>query len=471
MIHSPRRWGGLSLIALALIQGCGIQPGQVLGARPQPLPMPPGIAVAFNHRSDHHYRSPIHARERNGDDLEALLINAIKGAKRDILVAVQELSLPKIAEALVLQHHRGISVKVVLENSYSSPWSTEHEAGLNSHQRQRRLLLMALADSNHDGQLTLEEQRRGDAVAILQAAGVPLLDDTADGSKGSALMHSKYVVIDGRVVITGSTNFTASCIHGDAGDRSTRGNVNHLLRLESAELAEHFVRDFNQMWGDGPGGANNSRFGLAKQSGPAVRVMVGQTPIEVLFAPHRRNDPHHGLKLIANTLAAARARIDLALFVFSAQSLTDVLADLNARGVRLRLLADPGFANRSFSEVLDLLGVAMADRHCMLEADNRPLAEAAKGIGIPRLARGDKLHHKVAVIDNRTVITGSFNWSPSAAHQNDEVLLVIHSPLVAAHFTREMDRLWKGAELGITERLMRKLQENRRRCGGGLERR
>jgi len=51
-----------------------------------------------------------------------------------------------------------------------------------------------------------------------------------------------------------------------------------------------------------------------------------------------------------------------------------------------------------------------------------------------------------AVIDNRTVITGSFNWSPSAAHQNDEVLLVIESPLLAAHFTREMDRLWRGAE-------------------------
>jgi len=63
---------------------------------------------------------------------------------------------------------------------------------------------------------------------------------------------------------------------------------------------------------------------------------------------------------------------------------------------------------------------------------------------------------QLAVIDSRTVITGSFNWSPSAAHQNDEVLLVIESPLLAAHFTREMDRLWKGAELGITERLHRK---------------
>jgi len=75
------------------------------------------------------------------------------------------------------------------------------------------------------------------------------------------------------------------------------------------------------------------------------------------------------------------------------------------------------------------------------------------------------------VIDNRTVITGSFNWSPSAAHQNDEVLLVIRSPQVAAHFTREMDRLWRTADLGITERLRRKLERNRQRCGSGVERR
>ena len=74
------------------------------------------------------------------------------------------------------------------------------------------------------------------------------------------------------------------------------------------------------------------------------------------------------------------------------------------------------------------------------------------------------------MIDNRTVITGSFNWSPSAAHQNDEVLLVIESPLLAAHFTREMDRLWRGAKLGITDQLSRKLAENRRRCGSGKAR-
>ena len=90
-----------------------------------------------------------------------------------------------------------------------------------------------------------------------------------------------------------------------------------------------------------------------------------------------------------------------------------------------------------------------------------------------RPAEIHKLHHiflKFAVIDNKTVITGSFNWSPSAAHTNDETLLVIHSPQLAKHFTREMDRLWDTAELGITPRIQRKLDRKRIRCGDGVER-
>ena len=74
------------------------------------------------------------------------------------------------------------------------------------------------------------------------------------------------------------------------------------------------------------------------------------------------------------------------------------------------------------------------------------------------------------MIDGRRVITGSFNWSPSAAHQNDETLPVIDSQLLAAHFSAEMDQLWRGAELGITPRLKRKLAANRGRCGSGLQR-
>ena len=93
-----------------------------------------------------------------------------------------------------------------------------------------------------------------------------------------------------------------------------------------------------------------------------------------------------------------------------------------------------------------------------------------QGVGTPRLARGDKLHHKFAVIDHKTLITGSFNWSPSAAHTNDETLLVIHSPQLAKHFTREMDRLWRGAELGVSSRIRKKLERQRAKCGSGEQR-
>jgi len=460
-----------SLLTLAcLLQGCG-SAGQLIGAEQAPeLEQHPQIRAAFNQREDRGYISPISRQWRAGEDLEALLIEAIRSAESEILVAVQELSLPAIAQALVEQHRRGIPVKVVLENLYSQPWSSQHEAELSPHQRQRHRQLRALADQNGDGQLSESERQQGDAVGILQRAGVPLLDDTADGSKGSGLMHSKYLVVDGQTVVTGSANFTASGLHGDPGAPRTRGNANHLLQIENPALAALFREDFERMWGDGPGGQPDSRFGLGKGQHAPQHIRVGSSEVEVLFAPHRRSDPNNGLVLIASVLAEARERIDLALFVFSAQALTDQLAERLAQQVRLRLVADPGFASRPFSEVLDLLGVAMADRDCKIEKNNQPLERAAEGVGTPQLARGDKLHHKFAVIDGKTVITGSFNWSPSAAHQNDEVLLVIRSPQVAAHFTREMDRLWRTADLGITERLRRKLERNRQRCGSGIQR-
>jgi phosphatidylserine/phosphatidylglycerophosphate/cardiolipin synthase-like enzyme len=459
----------MTTVLAGALSGCS-QAGRIIGQAPVEHPLPPGFAVAFNHRADHHYPSPISRQERAGDDLEAMVLAAIDSAQREVLVAVQELSLPRVAEALVAKHRQGVRVKVVLENTYSTPWSEEHAADLSAHLRHRRQQLMALADSDHNGVLSPVEIARGDAVLILQRGGVPLIDDTEDDSAGSGLMHSKFLVVDRKVVVSGSANFTPSCIHGDPDDPRTRGNVNHLLRIESGALAERFVAEFNRFWGDGPGGSSDSQFGLSKQQGGLDTVMVGRTRVRLLFAPHRRKDPQHGLNLLAQVLAGSKRRLDLALFVFSAQNLTNTVGQLKAKGVQIRLLADPGFANRPFSEVLDLLGLTLPDRHCKLEAGNQPLAAPLEGVATPRLAGGDKLHHKVAVIDKRTVVTGSFNWSPSAAHQNDEVLMIIDSPQLAAHFTREIDRLWAGAELGINQRLERKIAQGRQKCGSGIQR-
>ncbi|MBM5803867.1 MAG: phosphatidylserine/phosphatidylglycerophosphate/cardiolipin synthase family protein [Cyanobacteria bacterium K_DeepCast_35m_m2_155] len=442
----------LGLVGALLLSSCHAQ-ARLEGQIQEPLPQAEGIEVAFNHNPRTRYRSPIHGEWRRGDDLEAFVLASIEAAQSQILVAVQELSLPKVAAALVRKHQQGLDVRVVLENTYSTPWSLQHDVDLSPHLRRRNQQLRQLG--------------WGDAVLMLQQGGVPMLDDTADGSAGSGLMHHKFMVIDAETVVTGSANFTPSCIHGDPEDSRTRGNVNHLLRLHSADLAEVFTAEFERLWGDGPGGAADSRFGIAKGEGQPHQVMVQGTPVQVLFAPHRRNDPNNGLLWLETLLAGSQNRVDLNLFVFSAQNLSDTLQQLQRQGVALRVLADPGFANRSFSETLDLMGISMADHRCRLEAGNKPWQQGIAQVGTPNLRPGDKLHHKVAILDDARVITGSFNWSPSAAHQNDETLLVIDSPQLAAHFRAEMDHLWRNAELGISQRLERKLQRQQLSCGSG----
>ena len=445
----------LSLLAL-LCTGCTVKP-TFQGTNTAELALPPGFEVVFNQRQDHSYRSPISGQQRPGDNLEELLLQSIRRSQREVLVAVQELSLPQVAQALAERHRAGVQVRVVVENSYRQPWSNQHPAGLSPHQRQRLAQLKALADRDRNGELSTTELLQGDAMAMLEGAGVPTIDDTADGSQGSGLMHHKFLVVDQRWVVVGSANFSSSDIHGDAGAPRTRGNVNHLLRVDSPALAQLFKREFELLW--------DKKFGLEKQEGPAQTVHIGATEVTVLFAPHSQANPNNGLQLLQEILATAKQQIDLALFVFSAQELADVLVERVQAGVKLRALVDPGFASRSYSELLDLMGIVLPDQRCSLEAGNAPWQKPISGAGSPQLAPGDKLHHKLAVIDNATVVSGSFNWSPSAAYKNDETMLIIHSPTLAAHFGREMKRLWQGAELGITPKLERKLNKARRNCG------
>ena len=83
---------------------------------------------------------------------------------------------------------------------------------------------------------------------------------------------------------------------------------------------------------------------------------------------------------------------------------------------------------------------------------------------MPKLPIGAKLHHKFAVIAEQTVIVGSQNWSHAANTNNDETLLVIQNPTVAAHFNREFERLYREPLIGETSSLAQKSESARQRC-------
>ena len=51
------------------------------------------------------------------------------------------------------------------------------------------------------------------------------------------------------------------------------------------------------------------------------------------------------------------------------------------------------------------------------------------------------MHHKVIIIDGRTVIFGSFNFTKNADKDNDENLLIIDDPALAKAFEAEFQRV------------------------------
>ena len=399
-----------------------------------PLPQEPNIKVYFNHNQAQgkEYRDPYRNIQRSGDDLEAVIIEQINSATSTIDIAVQEFNLTKLARAIVKKKAAGVEIRLILENNYNVP--------------------LHKLKSNH-------------GLAVLKRNNIAIIDDTEDGTKGSGLMHHKFIVIDGQKVITGSANFTLSGIHGDFSNLETRGNANHLLVIDSVDLAQVFTEEFNYLWGDGVGRQKNSIFGVKKPLRREEGLIVGDTLIRVKFSPNSSSKSWQISTngLIADTLKAANNSLDLALFVFSDQQIANTLEKESLQGVKIRTLIDPNFAYRYYSEALDLLGVALAN-NCRYEQDNNPWQKAIATVGIPNLPKGDKLHHKFAIIDKYTVITGSHNWSHSANHINDETLLIIYNPLVAQHFQREFEYLYGNAQLGLPSRIQTKIKEETEKC-------
>ncbi|MCC3444092.1 MAG: DUF655 domain-containing protein [Microcoleus sp. PH2017_03_ELD_O_A] len=460
----------VGLLAIALT-ACGQAKQDVQNLPPTlaPLPQDPLLQVYFNQSLTSSYTEPYRAQTRAGDDLEKLIAEAVASAESTVDIAVQEFRLPGIARRLADRARAGIKVRLIVEHLYNRPWSdytAQELAKLPERERDRYSEFLQLADTNKDGKFSAEEIKQNDALVILKDAGIPVIDDTADGSKGSGLMHHKFAVIDGKTVIVTSANFTTSDIHGDFKTAASRDNANNLLKIASPKLAQIFTQEFNIMWGDGPGGKPDSKFGIKKPFRQVQKVRIGNATVAVQFSPTSATLPWEQSvnSLINRTLAKAKKSVNLALFVFSAQRLSNTLELESRRGVAVRALIDPNFIYRPYSEGLDMMGATFMQDCGGLEADNRPWKKPLTTVGVPLLPMGDRLHHKFGVIDGNTVLTGSHNWSEAANHGNDETLLAIDSPTVGAHFEREFDRLYKGAILGIPARIKQKIDAKQKEC-------
>ena len=421
------------------------------------------VSAYFNQRTSTRYTDPYRNITRNGDNLEAVILEQIATAQKSIYVAVQEIRLPLIAKALIDKKNQGVDVRLVMENNYNFDVTSQRDVtGDNEHEASRLNDLVAFVDVNRNGRIEKNELETRDAIYMLRAAQVPMMDDTFDSSRGSGLMHHKFIIVDGKSTVVSSANFTMSCIHGDVLAPQSRGNANSMIVVQSPQFAQIFTQEFAQLWGNGRRG----NYGQNKAYRPPQTVVVRGVKLTVQFSPtsQRFNWEDSVNGLIGKVISRATRSVKAALFVFSDQKIADVMERRHDAGVEIGVIIQPSFAFREYSELLDLMGIALLNQKCEYEPDNNPWRNPVREAGYANLPKGDMLHHKFAVVDRQAVIVGSQNWSEAANFINDETLVVIEGVGIAEQYAREYDRIKQSASLGPNSWLVQQVKQKEVGC-------
>ena len=109
-------------------------------------------------------------------------------------------------------------------------------------------------------------------------------------------------------------------------------------------------------------------------------------------------------RIVIGLLHEAKLSIHIAMAWFTNQNIADVLKAKAKENIDIKLALHDDFINREHGANLDGL--------------NYRLVKPIGGI----------MHNKFCVIDNRVVITGSYNWSTKAETKNEENVLVEKHP-------------------------------------------
>ena len=267
-------------------------------------------------------------------------------------------------------------------------WSIRN-ALIRAHQRGVQVRLVVESDS-------LDRQE----IQELITAGIPIVPDQAD-----SLMHNKFFIIDSAEIWTGSMNLTVNGAYR---------HLNNLLSLRSTRVAENYTAEFEEMFQEGFFGENSL------ENTPHPDLTINGVRIETYFSP----DDDTAQRLIELVLSAEES-IDFLYYSFTSDGIADALLYQASQGIRVRGVFD------AYQESTGLGGEyqRLRDQELDVYLDAHP----------------EKLHHKVMIIDEDIVVTGSYNLTRSAEVQNDENTLILHDRNCAEIFLGEFEWIYEDA--------------------------
>ncbi|HSH00952.1 MAG TPA: phospholipase D-like domain-containing protein [Anaerolineae bacterium] len=302
--------------------------------------------------------------ERRGG-IDEIMADDIRQAREQVDIASFDLDLESLIEALIDREENGVFVRVVVDDEHTPA------AAIN------RL------------------RRNGISVVV---------DDR------SALMHNKFVVIDNRVVWTGSTNFSSNGIYC---------NNNNLVRFEVPQLVSNYVAEMDEMYDD-------RAFGVrSPEATPAERFEANGVAFENYFSPEGKKVEG----IIADWVATADEEVLILAFSFTNDLIGAAVMERAEAGVEVWAIFEKTGSETEYSYYPELRDGGWEKVYAAQDGNSRIM------------------HHKVMVIDRETVIMGSYNFTASANDSNDENVVIITDAGFASPFVDEFLRLWEEAEI------------------------
>ena len=145
-------------------------------------------------------------------------------------------------------------------------------------------------------------------------------------------------------------------------------------------------------------------------------------------------------KEIIKNINQAEAFINIAMYTFTDKEIALSLTNAQNRGVKVRVYLDRSQIESTYSI------------SCFL---------VQKGIKVRISTNNYIMHNKFAIIDNRLLLTGSYNWTFAANNKNEENLMIIDDPEVITRYQNQFGKLWfEKYSLERTRQLFQKANVN-----------
>lgn len=302
----------------------------------------------------------------NDKTIEDAVIEAIDNADSTIDGAFFEFNVEGITNALIRARQRGVEIRLVLDDDHAV----------------------------FDDESTVED---------LEDAGIEFVDD----SRG-ALMHHKFMIIDGQELWMGSMNFTQNGLYR---------NNNNLVRLDNTDIIANYQAEFEEMYIDKAFSATAN-----PRNVPFRELKDGDVIVETYFSPEDGDAIEARIVELVNE---ADSSVYIMTFNMTSDDVGQAILSRHNDGLDVQAVFENTGSLTEFSE-MPRLGCAGAS----VRQDGNP--------GI--------LHHKVIIIDKEIVVTGSFNFSNSARDNNSENVLIVHDADFTNAYVEEFERRFAEGE-------------------------